>query len=242
MSRSPARSTILMAGAAAILPATLLSAAPPLASPAQFSPPPARLLLTRTLRSPLADGREIVSRRTYEVVIVADGDGYRVEGALVDVAVDAPAHLSRLAEIERRRPDTGLFPLRLDAAGMLVPERRRADRSALRQAASLAAETVDRALPAGAPRTAAQGFVASLESAAAETRWPEDLFRPGNGRRVDRRKVALPDGGTGQVEVEIVASTGDEDYARMQRTVTTELGASRRVTREEWVLAPARSR
>ncbi|HMO67716.1 MAG TPA: hypothetical protein PKE25_03475, partial [Novosphingobium sp.] len=59
-------------------------------------------------------------------------------------------------------------------------------------------------------------------------------------KRVERRRIALPDGGSGEVEVEVVASTGEQDYARMERKVTTALGPSKRVTREEWVLALAR--
>lgn len=240
MSQAPSRSAILLAGAAAILPATMLSAAAAPVPSAQFSPPQSHLRLTRTLRSPLADGREIVSRRTYEVVIVADGDGYRVDGTLVDVAVEAPPQLAPIAEIERRRPDTGLFPLRLDAEGLLVPARRPFDRSALREAAGVATEVLNRELPGGAPAGVVNGFVAALESGAGESRWPEDLFRPTMGRRVERRKVALPDGGSGEVEVEIVATSGEQDYARMERKVTTALGPSKRVTREEWVLALAR--
>lgn len=240
MSQLPSRSAILLAGAAAILPATMLSAMPVPVPSAQFSPPDTRLLLTRTLRSPLADGREIVSRRSYDVVIVPDGEGYRVDGQLVEVAVEAPAQLAPIAEIERRRPDTGLFPLWLDARGLLVPARRQFDRSALREAAGVATQVLDRDLPGGAPPGVVDGFVAALEAGAGESRWPEDLFRPTAGRRVERRKVALPDGGSGEVEVEIVASTGDENLARMQRTVTTALGPSKRVTREEWVLALAR--
>lgn len=240
MSQSPSRTAILLAGAAAILPATMLSAATVPVPAAQFAPPDTRLLLTRTLRSPLADGKEIVSRRTYDVVIVPDGDGFRVEGTLVEVSVEAPPQLAPIAEIERRRPDTGVFPLRLDSRGMLVPGRRPIDRSALREAAGVANQVLDRELPGGAPPGVVGGFVAALESGAGESRWPEDLFRPTAGRRVERRKVALPDGGSGEVEVEIVASTGEQDYARMERKVTTALGPSTRITREEWVLALAR--
>lgn len=240
MSGTPTRGAILLAGAAAILPATMLSAATAPTPAAQFAPPDTHLRLTRTLRTPLADGKEIVSRRTYDVVIVPDGDGFRVDGTLVDVAVEAPPQLAPIAEIERRRPDTGLFPLRLDSRGLLVPARRPFDRAALREAAGAANEVLNRELPGGAPAGVVTGFVAALENGAGETRWPEDLFRPAEGRRVERRKVALPDGGSGEVEVEIVASTGEQDLSRMQRTVTTALGPSKRVTREEWVLALAR--
>ncbi|HMP55521.1 MAG TPA: hypothetical protein PKD92_03005 [Novosphingobium sp.] len=240
MSQPPSRSAILLAGAAAILPATMLSATTPPEPAARFSPPDAPLRLTRTLRSPLADGKEIVSRRTYEVAIVPDGDGFRVDGTLVEVAVDAPPQLSPIAEIERRRPDTGLFPLRLDGQGLLVPARRPFDRAALNEAAGVANQVLNRELPGGAPPGVVDGFVAALETGAGESRWPADLFRPATGKRVERRRIALPDGGSGEVEVEVVASTGEQDYARMERKVTTALGPSKRVTREEWVLALAR--
>ncbi len=83
--------------------------------------PDGPLLLVRELLSPLADGGEIVGRRTYAITIRRDGTGWRIDGSLVDSEVDAPPSLRAIAEIERRRPDTAMFPLRLDDRGHVLP-------------------------------------------------------------------------------------------------------------------------
>src|SRR5436309_1976086 len=69
-----------------------------------FSAPSGTLVLTRTLRRPLPGGAEIVSTRSYEIRIVADGDGFRVDGSLLSSEVTAPPSLAALAALERNRP------------------------------------------------------------------------------------------------------------------------------------------
>lgn len=242
MSRSPLpRAGALLAGAAALLPLAMAQAASPSSAPSQFAPPAHRLVLSRTLRSPLADGREIVSRRTYALSIVADGDGFRIDGEEIDCTVDAPQSLAGLAQLERTRRDAGPFPLHLDRDGMLVAEPRPLPSDALHRASDLAGRTLDQALPDPGVRLALLDLVASL-TAGQQTAWPQDLFHPAAAHRLDRRTIVLPDGTEGQVEVEVVSLPGGDESTRVQRTVTTELGKSRRTTREEWVLAPARAR
>ena len=94
----------LLAGAAALLPMVALSShstsAREATATATFAPPQSSLVLTRELRRPLADGKEVVTRRSYEIAIVHDGDGYRVDGRLIDVEVDAPPALRALSTLE----------------------------------------------------------------------------------------------------------------------------------------------
>lgn len=238
--RAP-RPGMLLTGAAALLPLAMAQAAPPSSATTQFAPPANRLILSRTLRSPLADGREIVSRRTYALSIVAEGTGFRVDGEEIDCTVDAPESLAGLAALERARRDAGPFPLHLDRSGLLVAELRPLRNDALHRASDLADAKLGRAIPNPGARLALLDFVATL-AAGNHTAWPQDLFHPTTARRIDRQAIALPDGTQGQVEVEVVTLPAEDETTRVQRTVTTELGKSRRTTREEWVLAPAHAR
>ena len=84
------RRALFLAGVAAILPTAAVfpeSATNQAAQVYQFSPPDVPLILTRTVWRSLVDGKEIVSRKRYAVRIVADGDGFKVTGALFESAV-----------------------------------------------------------------------------------------------------------------------------------------------------------
>ncbi|MET0587551.1 MAG: hypothetical protein ABWZ75_03435 [Novosphingobium sp.] len=230
-----------LTGTAAALPLAALSATPPAVStPGAFSPPETQLVLTRVLHSPLADGKEVIARRSYAVRIMPDGDGFRVDGELLGCEVEAPPPLQALAEIERKRPDTGLFPMRLDRKGMLVASTTAAQPGeATGNAAAIASRAVEGSALDSAERAHAQGFIAQIRNKAARTLWPSDLFRPEPGRRVERQQFTLPDGGEGHITVEINARTesGPGVLTELERTVVTEMDGSRRVTREEWTIA-----
>lgn len=236
-----------LAGVAAILPLAMINAAPAVeaaTAPAAFVPPGSTLLLTRTLHSPLADGREIVSRRTYEVTITADGAGWRVDGRLVDSSVSAPRQLAFLAELERNRTDDGMFPIRLDSRGMILAGGEALSGEAREKAAAAAVESV-KDKPAEAPdRQVAVGLFEQLRRQPVMTAWPSDLFHPAPGRRTDTRVISLPDGTRGEVTIEVEArpakvAPAAPAVSSLHRVITTRMGASARTLREEWTLAMA---
>lgn len=206
-----------------------------------FSPPASSLVLTRTIVRPLPDGKTITTRRDYEVRITRAGDGFRVDGALIDVAVDAPPSLLALAEIERRRPDTGLFPILLDASGMIAAPSGPQQSGSVSQAASLLTERIGSSGLPALDMLQAQAFVARLRAGTARSQWPNDVFHPAPGKRSEARKLALPGGGEGQVLIEIAGEgAGPEgQIAAVDRTVTTDLAGDRRVTRERWRISRA---
>lgn len=202
-----------------------------------FAPPLGRpLLLSRTLVRDLGGGEAIVATRSYRIVFQRTEAGWEVEGALVASEIDAPAPLAALAAIERARPDDGLFPIRLDAAGRIVAREDSAGqgRAAVEQALKAAGQ---------APGSADPGFLARIAQASAAggiTRWPETLFLPAAGHSEDAREIVLPDGSAGRVEVTLDQAAGADAtlMARAERTVTTDLGGVRRVARETWTIAP----
>lgn len=203
-----------------------------------FRPPEGALLLTRTLRRPLPDGNQIVTRRTYEVRFVRTDDGYRVDGRPVGVTVEAPPSLEPLATLERRREDAGLFPMHIGPGGELLPV------ASLRSGTEVSA-AVDRAsaaiaqMPLGpAEQRQAQLFVRGFTARPALTAWPQRLFRPIPGRTSETRMLP-PESGGGRIEVVTEAETSGPTglLSRFSRKVTTELGTDSRTTYEEWTLA-----
>lgn len=213
--------------------------APAIADAAQaFSPPLSSLLLSRTLTRTLPDGKTITTRRSYEVRFQRDGDGYRVDGNLVDVTVDVPPSLRALADLERQRPDNGLFPIRLDADGRIIGGGNQTASPVVARAAQVAAEQIGGSGLTALDMLQAQAFVARLRSGSAHSKWPDDVFRPFVGKRSETRTVPLPGGEEGQVVIEIEGRRGGSagQVGSVHRVVTTDLGGDRRVTRELWEL------
>lgn len=242
MKRGPARDTLAWrsSAAAALVLAAIAGRAPAAAQgPQSFSPPQSGLLLSRTLVRSLPDGKTITTRRSYAVHITRAGAGFRVDGELVDIAVDAPPALLALADLERRRPDHGLFPIQLDASGMIASAREQVASPAVVRAANLVAERIGGSGLAALDMAQAQAFVDRLRSSAARSQWPDDVFRPAIGKRSEARTIALPGGDEGQVVIEIEGQgAGPEgQISAVDRVVTTDLAGDRRMTRERWQIS-----
>lgn len=235
--------SFLLAGVATMLPMTGPVAAPLAAANTQssrFTPPPTPLMLSRTVIRELVDGKQIVARRRYSVRFIPDGAGFRLDGELIDVSVDAPPFLARLAELERTRPDRGLFPIRLDARGIIASEGsgQRVDDATRarvgRQANALIAST-------SAPDTVKReemGHVAGMIASHQPSVWPSDLFVARPGERHAHRVVALPGGSEGEIDV-VLRVAGLQSCGlpqQVERVVTTVTGGSRQVSREVWTM------
>lgn len=240
------RSSLLLAGVASLLPAQLaplLAESAPAAESPAFQPPTTPQVLTRTLWRSLRDGQEIMVRRSYEVRFSRTDGGFLLDGRLIDTAVDAPAPLALLAEIERKRPDPGMFPLRLDAHGRIVGQRARAvpgdpHRSAEDHARTILARS---ALEAEERKQTEQLARSILESSVGASAWPSDLFSPAARSRREKRSLALDGGQNGVIEVSVdVRGTGDGGLPKtVERRVATEIGGSARFSREVWTMTPA---
>ncbi|MBW8752557.1 MAG: hypothetical protein JF595_00145 [Sphingomonadales bacterium] len=232
---------VWLAAAAAILPVAALAAAETPPAAGTFAPPPIPLLLTRTLRHMLTDGKAVVTRRSYRVQFVAEPGGFRIEGALADVAVEVPPGLDALAELERRRPDPGMFPMHLDAHGTILPAPDPAPTSQQRLAIGVTAAAVAKLDLPTADTAQALSFVSQFQKQPYRTGWPQDLFHPAAGTRREQRAIPLADGTQGQVttEVEAKADRASGLLATFTRKVTTDLGGDTRVVIEEWTLVSA---
>lgn len=232
---------VWLAAAAAVLPIAAIAAAETPPAAGTFTPPPIPLMLTRTLRHMLHDGKAVVTRRSYRVQFIAEASGFRIDGALADVAVEVPPGLDALAELERRRPDPGMFPMHLDARGAILLAPDPAPSSQQRLAIGVTAAAVAKLGLAAADTAQALSFVSQFQKQPYRTSWPQDLFHPAPGTRREQRMIPLADGTQGQVTTEVEAS-GDRAsglLAAFTRKVTTAFGGDTRVVIEEWTLAPA---
>jgi hypothetical protein len=208
------------------------------ASPADFQPPEAQLLLTRTLHRPLPGGQAIVTTRHYAVRIVRAGAGFRVEGSLIDARAEAPPMLAAIAELERKRADEGMFPIMLDENGLIAGSGALHSDGSLDRGAMIATQTISGSDLPVRDRMEAQAFVDQLRGRAARSQWPADIFRPQPGMRSESRVIHLPDGDEGSVTIEIIGHGPGQDgqLAELDRVVTTDLAGDKRVTREHWQL------
>jgi hypothetical protein len=97
---APDRRAVLRYAAVALLWPALASA--PLRVAAQgprFAPPVGPMLYTRRLERGLADGAAFTVSRSFEIRFEPADGGYRVDGAQVDVAVEAPDALAAFVRI-----------------------------------------------------------------------------------------------------------------------------------------------
>lgn len=206
-----------------------------------FSPPDTPLILTRTLYRSLGDGSQIVASRRYAIRFSPDGDGFRLDGKLLEARVEAPPVLAGLARIEQDRPDTGLFPVWLDSHGMLrnlvspAP-----DPGARAEALAHTKGLIERASLSPHDKNAIAVNAHAVASASRGSAWPVFLFNPGSAPRTASRAVTLPNGDKGMVEVRISAGELRPGGLprRVERIIVTRVSGTARTVREVWTLEP----
>lgn len=240
---------LFLAGAAAILPTAVALSAEAPAQSVQFAPPDTPLLLSRTVWRSLLDGKEIVSHRRYRVRIVPHGDGYEVDGELIDCSVEAPPPLAALAELERSRPEGALFPAYLDANGRILGNPGSGPGpgnpasgpgpAVRREGAREAKRLVNNSAVASPDKAQITSHIDQIVNGAGAAAWPADLFNPVRPESREHRRITLPDGSQGDISVTVAAHgrLGGGLPHSVERTVVSELEGTRKVSREQWTIA-----
>lgn len=240
------RQAAWLAGMAALLPllgTTALADSADLTVQVQprFVPPTTPLVLTRTLYRDLVDGKQVVVTRRYAIRFTPEGDGYRVDGTLIDASVEAPPSLARLAELERQRPDNGVFPAILDGQGIIRSTSASQLDPVTRQQMFGHAQSVIAGSPASPMvRQETGALLGQVANGSTGSNWPTFLFNPGPTERVERRRMTLPDGGQGEVEVRVRVQGLQPGGLpqRLERVVVTRLAGTERTSREVWTIIP----
>nr|WP_166177680.1 hypothetical protein [Altererythrobacter segetis] len=207
-----------------------------------FAPPPGPMTFTRRLERGLPDGKSLVVARTFAVRFSAAPAGWTVTGEQVAATVDAPARIAALAALERQRVETGLFPLALDRAGLILGGPASRPARELDQALALVRQRIGKAAIAADERKELEAFVHAVHEAGTKmsSQFPGDLFAPRHDAVRAEREVALPGGGAGMIEVSFSAVTDPATglMREARREIVTSIAEDRRLTREDWSLAP----
>lgn len=208
----------------------------------RFAAPTMPMLLSRTLRRPLPDGKEFTVTRRYRIRFSPIADGFQIDGELVAVEVDAPEKLTAFADLERSRQDVGMFPLSLDSRGMLLPTVASTSGDEVRQAIELVLDGMGQSQIPALDMLEAQAFVQRFRQRPPASQWPVDIFRPLAESSNRSSEVPLPGGAMGHISIEIAARRNPADglMHEMSRTITTNLDGSLRHSYESWTMAPAR--
>ncbi len=89
-------------------------------SSVHFAAPKNTMILKRVVRRTLSDGKEIIVTRSYDLHFTAINGGYRIDGQLHDVNIEAPPLLAALASLERNRRDDAIFPIFINTSGEIT--------------------------------------------------------------------------------------------------------------------------
>ena len=237
------RALLRWAIAAALAPAFASRAgAVAAADGGDFAPPRGPMIFSRRLERELPDGNKLVVTRSFAVRFAASPAGWTVTGAQVGVKVDAPDWVAPLAALERQRIETGLFPLALDRAGMILdgPDARPARE--LDRAIAIVRGRIAKAAIAADEREEIEAFIRAVHEAgtAMTSEFPGDLFAPRDDAVRAERELALPGGGAGTIEVSFTAVTDPATglMREARREIVTRIDTDRRLTREDWSLTP----
>ena len=217
------------------------ASAEPAPAAVRFVAPQGPMLLTGVLRRALPDGSEIVIGRTWRIRFTRDDTGYRVDGEQTDSMVTVPPRLAVLGELERNRPETGLFPGYLDPDGRISDGGPNHDAALRAQLFATVRGMVKSARLQRDQREDVYRF--ALETLQSDTtgRLPDDLFAPRTGPHTETSHFDLPGGLSGSI-TKAENATADPATGlmiRFERTVVTEAGGNSRLTRELWTLSPA---
>lgn len=222
---------------------TLGLGAVPAFAQAGLALPLGTLVLTRTIVRDLADGKQIVVERAWQVSFAHQLPGILVTGRQISAAVDAPPALAELAAIEQRRDTDAMFPIRLSGDGLIEHVGMFEQPADIDAALQSALKMVAR-LPIGDDERARMRQTLSQLAAAGGSMidsLPPDLFFPRSEAVHDRRQIGLPDGSLGEFELtyRAVPAQGGPWLANSERQVLTRYAGQTRHSRESWSLRSA---
>jgi len=206
----------------------------------RFKLPQGAMILSRRIERPLSDGAMIVVTRSWEVLFAPSGQGITVEGHQLEADVEAPAKLAALAQLEKDRRTDDMFPILLSSDGKVLRAGTPDNRADLQKAADLAAEIIERSSRTTQEKKALISYLPALQAAGGTLMdaLPPGLFFPAAGEQREIRKLNLPDGLVGEIELLSTAQNapGEQWLGRIERRIVTRVGGTSQESRELWTM------
>lgn len=199
------------------------------------------LRLTRVLERTLGEKAAIAVERSWTVQCQQQARGIVVTGEQIAAKVTAPPHLAPLAAIEEARDASGMFPLLLSDAGLIM----NASSDAMPEDAVAAALDAAEALIARQPvptdeRARYRLYLAQVHDSGLGLldTLPPDLLFPVAPPTRREEVVTLPGGMTGQFALLYSARPQPDApwLARAERQVVTRIAGLERRASEVWTL------
>lgn len=205
--------------------------------------PGAPMILHRTLRRGLRAGVDIVVQREWTISFLEQPGGALVTGRQLSATVDAPPEIAAIAEVERARDTSSMFPIELTGIGRIAGIGPFEPQSDVTQAVRAAEKLIAGATLAGSEREQALRQLGQIQSVGGSMldRLPPDLFFPVPADFREVQPVALPDGSQGEFELlyRAAADPAGGWLEALDRTVITRLAGSERHSAESWTMRQA---
>ena len=231
--RRGALATVLGVGiAASFLPARTF------AQSAVLGLPDGPMRFSRKIIRSLSDGSKLQIERSWRLLFTRQGQGIAVSGDQISVEVDAPPSLAELATIEQARSTDAIWPILLSDQGRILAAGQGIDEDDLAKAGMMARSMIESRVQPRSDREAQLDYLGQLLAAGGSllAQIPADLFFPTEAPMRLVRAVDLPDGLTGEFEVNYASNAvpgkGWLDHAA--REVITRLEGTEMRMREEW--------
>lgn len=243
MNLSDRRAVLRLAAGFALAPALAARAAAREGGGAVFEPPMEPLRYTRRLVRELRGGYRIAVARSFAVRFTPlPAGGYALDGEQVAVEVAAPERMAPFTELERRRIETGVFPLRLDGRGMIEHGPGLQPSPSLDEAVAEALRMIGASPAPAAERAEAEAFIHRLHQVGIglAAHLPADLFAPASRDRAERRTIEVPGREAGSLDIVFAAEADPRTglMTRARREIVTTIEGDRRTCEEDWTLGP----
>ncbi|MEM7689491.1 MAG: hypothetical protein AAF291_10760 [Pseudomonadota bacterium] len=196
--------------------------------------------LTRRLLRGLRDGKAIIVERSWHVAFAQQSRGIAISGEQTSVSVEAPERLAPIAKIEQDRSTKAMFPILLAPDGTIMAAGENTSQTSFVASIASAQRLLETSgfTKSGAAEQAV--YMAQLQKAGSSLldQLPADLFFPSTAPLREARIVALPNGGSGEFELNWEASVQDGTALlnAARREVITRIGSSERRSSEDWSL------
>lgn len=204
----------------------------------QLQIPSVPMRLNRRLERDLSDGKSVIVERDWLIQFSRHAGEIWVTGHQTRVAVEAPVKIAAIADVERTRSTDGMFPIRLDSGGTILAAGTFESKADVAKAVEEAEALINGEAHSESEKSASLHYLRVLQATGSGEleQMPRDLFFPRSEPFREIRFVALPDGSTGEFELDIQmeAQPGTSWLGHANRNIITRVAGVSRRSSELW--------